>query len=93
MAAISGLVLVPINGAPTDERALDIAILMARRYHCLLTAVNVVEVPQQLPIDADMAEEVAHGEKVLAMAERCASQYGSRTVRASSTSRSSARST
>ena len=76
MAAVTGLVLVPINGAPTDERALDIAILMARRYHCLLTAVHVVEVPQQLPIDADMTEAVARGEEVLATAERCAAQYG-----------------
>ena len=76
MAAITGLVLVPINGAPTDERALDIAILMARRYHCALTAVHVVEVPQQLPIDADMGAAVTRGEQVLASAERCAAQYG-----------------
>jgi nucleotide-binding universal stress UspA family protein len=76
MAAMTGLVLVPICGAPTDERALDIAILMARRYHCALTAVHVVEVPQQLPIDADMAEAVTRGERVLTGAERCAAQYG-----------------
>lgn len=76
MAATTGLVLVPINGAPTDERALDLAILLARRYHSTLTAVHVVQVPQQLPIDADMREAVVRGERVLAQAERCAAQFG-----------------
>ncbi len=76
MTAEGNLILVPVNGSVVDQRALDIAILMARQYHTQVTAIYVVEVPQQLPVDALMATEVARGEQILQQATSCADQYG-----------------
>ncbi len=76
MTAGENLILVPVNGSVVDERAIDIAILMARRYHSTVTAVHVVEVPQQLPLEIEMGEEVAHGDQILLAATKCAAQYG-----------------
>ncbi len=70
------LVLVPVNGSAVDERVVDVALLLARRYHAEVTAIYVVEVPQRLPLDADMLAEIERGEQVLQEAERWASQYG-----------------
>ena len=75
-AVWENLVLVPVNGSVVDERAVDIALLMARRYHSEVTAIYVVEVPQRLPLDTEMTDEIARGEEVLQEAERWASQYG-----------------
>jgi len=76
MTAGENLILVPVNGSVVDERAIDIAILMARRYHSTVTAVHVVEVPQQLPLEIEMGEEVARGDQILLAATKCAAQYG-----------------
>lgn len=76
MAAWENLILVPVNGSVVDERALDIAILMARRYHSAVAAVHVVEVPQQLPLEAEMGAEVELGDRILRQATHCADQYG-----------------
>ncbi|HEY8602637.1 MAG TPA: universal stress protein [Thermomicrobiales bacterium] len=76
MAAGGNLILVPISGAVVDERALDIAILMARRYHSVVTAIHVVEVPQQLPLEAEMGAEVERGDRILRAATEIAAQYG-----------------
>jgi nucleotide-binding universal stress UspA family protein len=76
MAASGNLILVPINGSVVDERALDIAILMARRYHSTVTAIHVVEVPQQLPLEAEMGAEVERGDQILRAATEIAAQYG-----------------
>ena len=75
-AAWENLVLVPVNGSVVDERAVDVALLMARRYHAEVTAIHVVEVPQRLPLDTEMTAEIERGELVLQAAERWASQYG-----------------
>lgn len=76
MAAGENLILVPVNGSVVDERAIDIAILLARRYHSTVSAIHVVEVPQQLPLEAEMGREVARGDEILQAATRCADQYG-----------------
>jgi len=62
MTAGENLILVPVNGSVVDERAIDIAILMARRYHSTVTAVHVVEVPR--------------GDQILHAATKCAAQFG-----------------
>lgn len=76
MAADENLILVPVNGTVVDGRALDIAILLARRYHSIVSAIHVVEVPQQLPLEAEMGMEVARGDEILQAAVRCADHYG-----------------
>jgi nucleotide-binding universal stress UspA family protein len=70
------LVLVPVNGSVVDARAVDVALLMARRYHAEVTAIHIVEVPQRLPLDTEMTAEIERGEQVLQSTERWASQYG-----------------
>ena len=76
MSAERKLVLVPVNGGSGDERAIDLAVLLAKRHHATITAVHVVQVPQQLALDDKMALECGRGEEVLHCAERCAQQYG-----------------
>lgn len=76
MTAEENLILVPVNGTAVDARALDIAILMARQYHARVVALYVVVVSQQLPLDAEMTDDVARGEQILNQAEKCADQYG-----------------
>ena len=76
MSAERKLVLVPVNGGIGDERAVDLAVLLAKRHHAAITAIHVVQVPQQLPLEAGMAMECGRGEEVLRCAERCAQQYG-----------------
>jgi nucleotide-binding universal stress UspA family protein len=76
MAAADNLVLVAINGSVADARAIDLAIVLAKRYHAEVTAIHVVEVPQELPLEAEMPAEVARGQAVLAAGEEVAQQYG-----------------
>ena len=70
------LVLVPVNGTALDERAIDLGVLMAKRDHAAVTAIYVVVVPQELPLEAEMSEAVALGEEVLRKAEEYAASLG-----------------
>ncbi len=70
------LVLVPINGTDCDGRALDVAVMLAKRGHAEVVAMHIVEVPQELPLETDMAQECSHGADVLHDAEKYASQCG-----------------
>jgi nucleotide-binding universal stress UspA family protein len=59
-------IVVPVLGSEQDTRAIDLAIAIAGRYGgCELTLVYVAEVPQHLPLDADLPDEVTNGEAVL----------------------------
>lgn len=59
-------IVVPVLGSEQDTRAIDLAVSIAGRYGgCELTLVYVAEVPQHLPLDADLPEEVTNGEAVL----------------------------
>jgi nucleotide-binding universal stress UspA family protein len=60
--------LVPINGGDGDEHALRVAIGLSRRTRAVIYVTYVVEVPQALPLDAELAEEVERGERAL---QRC----------------------
>lgn len=62
-------VLVPINGGPGDEHALRAAIGLTRRSRGPIYAIYVVEVPQALPLDADMTAEIERGEAAFARCE------------------------
>lgn len=70
------LVLVPINGTDCDGRALDIAVLLAKRGHADVIAIHIVEVPQELPLETEMERECSQGADVLHDAEQYASQCG-----------------
>jgi nucleotide-binding universal stress UspA family protein len=59
-------IVVPVSGSDLDTRAIDLAIAVAGRFGgCALTLVYVAEVPQHLPLDADLPDEVSAGEKIL----------------------------
>ena len=59
-------IVVPIQGSQLDTRAIDLAIAIAGRFGgCSLTLVYVAEVPQHMPLDAELSDEVSDGEKIL----------------------------
>jgi nucleotide-binding universal stress UspA family protein len=64
-------IVVPVQGGQLDTRAIDLATAVGNRSGVSeLTLLYVVEVPQNLPLDADLPEEVAAGEAVLERASR-----------------------
>ena len=76
MQSGQNLVLVPVNGTIDDERAIDLALPLAKRHHAAISAIHVVEVPQALALEAEMNTECARGEDILRAAEECARRYG-----------------
>lgn len=73
---IGGTILVPVKGVPADFEVVRYAALKAKRNKALLYLVHVVVVKQELPLDAEMDEEVRYGERVLEEAKKFASEYG-----------------
>ena len=71
-AALQSL-LVPIDDSGASRRALTVACDIARRGRSRrVLAMHVIEVPRRLPLDADMVEELEHGERILEHAESLA---------------------
>lgn len=62
-------VLVPVSGGPADLRLLDSLASICQYSRPRMTLVYVVEVPQAMPIDAELPMEIERGERVLADAE------------------------
>lgn len=71
-------VVIAINGGPADPIVIDVAATLAKRDKLRVAIVHIVEVAQQLPVDADLPEEIAAGERALANAERTARERGLR---------------
>ncbi|HVB63472.1 MAG TPA: universal stress protein [Nitrolancea sp.] len=67
MNSVYRRIVVPIQGSHLDTRAIDLAIAIAGRFGgCALTLVYVAEVPQHMPLDAELSDEVTDGEEILA---------------------------
>lgn len=62
-------VLVPVGGGKSDERLLETLGSICQLAKPQFTLVYVVEVPQAMPIDAELPGEIARGEAVLERAE------------------------
>jgi nucleotide-binding universal stress UspA family protein len=62
-------VLVPINGGPGDEHALRVAVNIYRRARAEILILYVVEVPQSLPLDAELPAEIERGDAAMSRAE------------------------
>jgi nucleotide-binding universal stress UspA family protein len=62
-------VLVPVSGGNSDERLLEALGSICQISKPQFTLVYVVEVPQAMPIDAELPGEIARGESVLERAE------------------------
>ena len=56
MKALRRLV-VPVNGSASDQDALELACIVARRHRARVEAVFVIQVKRSLPLDADMSTE------------------------------------
>ncbi|HET8527289.1 MAG TPA: universal stress protein [Gaiellaceae bacterium] len=69
-------ILVPVAaGYPSDE-AMDVACRLARERRSRITAITVLEVPLELPLDADLPEEVAEANRQLDEARAIGESYG-----------------
>lgn len=68
-------ILVPVNGNESDRDALAVACRLAKQYKGRVQAIHVIEVKRNLPLDAEMSAEVAHGEDVLDQAERHGDEF------------------
>jgi nucleotide-binding universal stress UspA family protein len=66
-------VIVPVTGGEEDEKILALANELSASHQVAITLVYVVEVPQALPLDADLPLEIDRGERVLARAEKLSS--------------------
>ena len=69
-------ILVPLVDAEYSEQAMGIACQLAEDRGAGVTAVSVIEVPVELPLDAHMAEEDAHAKHVLEHAQAIGDLYG-----------------
>lgn len=69
---VSRRILVPVSGADSDKRLLEIVDKVARRQNSAVTIVYVVEVKQSMPLDAELPLEIERGEQVLRDAEKTA---------------------
>jgi len=74
MEAIYRRVLVPVNGTAGDRRVLEILGSVVQKQPVGITLIYVVEVPQSMPLDAELPDEIEKGEAVLAEAEAFARQ-------------------
>lgn len=57
--------LIPVAGNESDERLLTYVAKIAQRKNSDITLIYVVEVDQELPLDAELPTQVTHGEQVL----------------------------
>lgn len=58
-------ILVPVAAHETDSQLLPYVAKLAQKKQAFITLIYVVEVEQALPLDADLPQEVTHGERVL----------------------------
>lgn len=66
-------VIIPVTGNAEDQKILALANELSAHRPMSITLVYVVEVPQALPLDADLPSEIDRGEQVLSNAEKMAS--------------------
>ena len=69
-------ILVPVNGNPTDTSTVTLAAQTAKRNRGQLFVVHVVEVPLNLPLNAELAEARLRADTILDSAEATATEHG-----------------
>ncbi len=69
-------ILVPVEGAPTDEESLRLACYFAKRDRALIRALYIIEVRRSLPIDADIPPDAQRAEQVLENIHQMAERIG-----------------
>ena len=69
-------ILVPLAGTAIDPDVIEYAIALGRPHKAKITAVHVIEVKWNMPLDAVLDAELEHGEEILALAEKVAQKMG-----------------
>ena len=70
-------ILVPLAGTAIDPDVIEYAIALAKAHKAKITAVHVIEVKWNMPLDAVLDAELERGEEILALAEKVAEKLGS----------------
>ena len=82
MRTNSQRILVPVNGDSVSERTFRWACQTAKESKAELHAVYVIEVPLDLPLEAEITEDVNRGEELLNRIEAIATQEKCKGVQA-----------
>ena len=69
-------ILVPLAGTAIDPDVIEFAIALGGRHKAKITAVHVIEVKWNMPLDAVLDAELERGEEILALAEKVAEKHG-----------------
>ena len=72
-------ILVPLAGTAIDPDIIEYAIALGRSHKAKITAVHVIEVKWNMPLDAVLDAELERGEEILAHAEKVAEKLGADT--------------
>jgi nucleotide-binding universal stress UspA family protein len=71
-------ILVPVEGADTDEESVTLACELGKKDKAEILLLYVIEVRRNLPIDAEMMPELQNGEQILDRVQRFAHKVGCR---------------
>ncbi|HEV2251546.1 MAG TPA: universal stress protein [Candidatus Limnocylindria bacterium] len=69
-------ILVPLAGTAIDPDVIEYAIALGRPHKAKITAVHVIEVRWNMPLDAVLDAELERGEEILSLAEKVAEKQG-----------------
>jgi nucleotide-binding universal stress UspA family protein len=69
-------ILVPLAGTVIDPDVIEYAIVLGKSHKAKITAVHVIEVKWNMPLDAVLDAELERGEEILALAEKVAEKLG-----------------
>jgi len=75
-------ILVPVNGDPATERTFRWTCRMARQDKAAIHAIYVMEVPLDLPMESDLTNDIAKGERILETIEAIGAEERFRDVEA-----------
>jgi nucleotide-binding universal stress UspA family protein len=65
-------ILVPVKGLPADDAAIRLACQIAKQDKARVTAINVIEIQRNLPLNAENIAQMPSAESVLERAEQIA---------------------
>jgi basic amino acid/polyamine antiporter, APA family len=74
MAVVYKKIMVALAGSKFDQEVVQLGVELAKKRKAQLFALHIIEVPQALPLDADLPQAMQRGEKILEMAEQWATE-------------------